>query len=575
MSVAAPENTAPAWIRHCTPSFAVILVLAAALALAHGQIFGAGADQVVAVAPSSARESLHPLRSADVRLEAWLVARHAHALLREPWRLFETPHCAPERHTLTLGVPSIALGVLGIPAAIASHEPLLVYNWARVASNAVCALAMYCLVTGWTGRRAAGLATSLLFAFHSFRPDLASHPPEWDIAWTVLALHFAQRLLSGGHWRDAVGLGLCGALQVAASFYALVAATLLSLPLGSWLILRRVARRASPTQIAAVAACIALSAVLLLGPYLAARRTGQIGGRTDFFYAAADQYASAARPFPGSVVLVAALLGLAAPRRLAWSGVGGDPRPALFAAAALVAFTSAGSNTARSLRAWGLPVPDFDPYALLARIIPGLDSVRDVTLLGTAVYLVACVLAGAGFAAVINAAGRRAAASAAIVALAGLACFGSGRKEWLLEVARPEPALIGFFEELARLGNAGPLLELPLDSASDGTAGVGVGRMLLHAWHGRRTSACFASFQPPSRQRLDALASRLPDREAVDALRALGFTTLITHHPARIGPWLDQKYERASSGPDATLRRLAQIDTASAYELVAHQGSAP
>src|SRR5574338_436525 len=114
---------------------------------------------------------MHPLRSADVTSEAWLASRHARTLLREPWRLFDTPHCFPAERSLTLGFPAIGLGILGIPASLFSSEPLLVYNLARGAANLACALAMYCLVSGWTGRRAAGLAAALLFAFHSTRPD--------------------------------------------------------------------------------------------------------------------------------------------------------------------------------------------------------------------------------------------------------------------------------------------------------------------------------------------------------------------------------------------------------------------
>jgi len=406
-------------LRGRTPQGVVLAVLAAGLTLTHAEVFRAGAARFVALAPSGSLESMHPLRGADVTFEAWLVARHARTLVREPWRLFDTPHCAPAERTLTLGVPAIALGILGIPASLVGSEPLFVYNCARVAANLACALAMYCLVSRWTGRRAAGLAASLLFAFRSIRHDLASHPPEWDLSWTVLGLFFAERLAAAGRWRDATGLALCGAMQIAASFYALIASTLLALPFGVWLLLRREPRRATPAQLAFVAGCVALSAALLLGPYLASRSAGRIGGRTFFFFASWQDYGPDGRMFPGFALLLSALFGMLVPRRFALRGVAGDPRPALVGAAALAAFLAAGPATARALQGWGVPLPAFDPYAGLARVLPGLDSIRDVSLLGTSVYLVACLLAGLGFGVVIDSARRwQGAVGAALVALA-------------------------------------------------------------------------------------------------------------------------------------------------------------
>jgi len=544
--------------------------LGVALALAHGEVFRAGASRFVPLAPVSCEAKLAPLRSADVTFEAWLVARHARTWLREPWNLFDTPHCAPDARTLTLGMPALALGLLGAPAAIFSREPLLVYNLARVLASAIAALAMALLVARWTREPAAGLAAGLLFAFHPLREELASHPMEWDLAWTALALLVAERLLATGRWRDVALLAVCGALQIAASFYALLASALLALPIGVWLFVRRAPRRASPAQLACAVAAIAIAAAALLGPFLVAHRAGEIGGRALVFYAPWQDYAPGGAWFPGAAVVLLAVIGLAAPRRVSVSGVEGDPRPSLLLAAVLVAFVAAGPTTATTLQRIGLPVPDFDPYTGLARVLPGLDSVRDVSLLASGAYLVICVLVGAGIAAAIRAAGRfRSAVAAAAIALAGLVCFGLGPVRWHLEEARPSDASIEFFARLARQGNTGALLELPLDSVHGAATGVDAQRVLIQAWHGRRTSACFASYPAPSAERIRDLASRLPDAEAVRALRELGFTTLVSHHlPGATGAWTEQRYADASREPDATLRRLEQSDTATAYELI-------
>jgi hypothetical protein len=548
-------------------ALAALAVLAGAVALAHLEIFRADAAQVVPLALEGQALSLPEASAADVRFETWLVARHARTLLTRPWRLFDTEHCAPEAHTLTYGVPMIALGILGMPAALFTREPALVYNAALVGWSAVAVLSMYTLVRGWTGRRAAAIAAALLFAFHPIRLLNVQHPAEWDIAWTALALYFAERLFARGRWRDALGLGAAGAMQVATSFYTLVTAALLALPLGLWLLLRRVPLRASLAQLAVAFGGVALAALLVLGPYLDARIDGEISARTEFIYATGAAYAPGSPYFLGAVLLLCAAVACVVPRRLAWS-VDGDPRAALLAAAALVALVAAGPHTALWL---GLPVPAFDPYSALARIVPGLDTVRVVARLVTGVHLVVCVLAGAGLAAAICAArayGRAAgaAASAAAVALAAFVCFGGIREvRWQLEAVRPGQASIDFFAGLgAPDGSA--LLEVPVEFVAGDWGVEGPRRILLSAWHGRRTSACFGSYRPAGREELAHRASQLPARQVLDDVRRMGFGTIVVHHGDPVLREMTRRSYAQAIG-EGRVRLLRETETLSAYAL--------
>src|SRR5262245_32846152 len=187
-----------------------------AVALVFADVWRAGGDRaVLSVRNDSAVQSM--IRQ-DLIFETWLVARHGQTLLRRPWRLFDTEHCAPAEKTLTLGVPMIALGVLAMPGSL-TGEPILAYNLAVAALHWLAALAMYALVTAWTGNPAAGIGAGLLYAFHRLRLDFIYHPAEVDTTWTVFALFFATRLFARGRWRDAIGLALAGAFQIAASFY--------------------------------------------------------------------------------------------------------------------------------------------------------------------------------------------------------------------------------------------------------------------------------------------------------------------------------------------------------------------
>ena len=66
------------------------------------------------------------------------------------------------------------------------------------------------------------------------------------------------------------------------------------------------------------------------------------------------------------------------------------------------------------------------------------------------------------------------------------------------------------------------------------------------------------------------LGDALPAREAVDALRHLGFTTVVLHHaPGTIGASLHvPPFERAAASREPTLRALQRTDGLSAWELL-------
>jgi hypothetical protein len=556
---------------------AVALVLGLALALAHGATWRHGAGEVVPLVDPGVA-SLDGIVRADVIYQTWLGARQARTWLGAPWRLFETEHCAPSAHSLTVGIPMLGLGLLGAPAALATSNPIRLYNIELLLQSAVSALAMLALATRWTGSRAAGLVAALLFAFHPIRLGHIIHPTVWDISWTVLAVLFAERLLRQGRWRDSAGLAAAIALQIATDFYPLVAASLSALPLGVWLWLRRVPRRASPLQLALPVASAALAAWWVLGPYLAARRSGMLADHAAFFlYARWWSFLPGGTLYFGFALMALGLFGLAA-RRRTLPGVPGDPRPALVIGAVLSIFVAAGPDTSEQLARIVPFLPRFDPHALLAAVVPGLSSVRGAERLVMGALWIACVLAGAGSARLLALAGRRRrAAAGALVALALVACFGlpfgwlAPDYRLLYAPIHPEPERIAFFEELARQGSEGPVFELPFDAAGGHSALLAPPRILLSAWHGRRTSACFGSVMPPEHAELEQLALRLPERAALARLRQLGFTSVLVHHelgPKRARHWLEP-FERATEGADPALRLLLRSRATSAYAIVA------
>jgi hypothetical protein len=510
---------------------AAALVFAVAAAWVYAPVWERGADHFAPVRPESEPGLVRAAR-ADVIFEAWLVSRHAKTLPTRPQRLFDTEHCAPAEHTLALGIPMITLGALAIPAWWLTGDPILTYNVVLVLLSLLGAAAMYALVVSWTGVPAAGIAAGLLYAFHPIRLTDITHPSVWDATWTLFALLFAERWFARGRWRDALGLSAATLLQIGASFYTLLAASFATPPFLVWLLLRDRLRHVRPAQIAFVLTSVALGAALLLGPYLRVE-TGTTGGgleRSVFHYARWDQLAPGGWLFPGWLTLALAGFALLAPRAwLPWK-IRGDPRWALLIGALLSAGIALGSTTR--------PLPNL--HAFFASFLPGLDAVRVVLRVYAGPHLVMALLAGLGAAALVQLARRTGtAAAAALSTLLVLGCavqvlgapaLGIPRPyTWGFEEIRIEPEEIAFFQELARRGNAGPLLELPLDQ-TEHHPWVGPPRILMTLFHGRRTSACFGSYTVKGRKELQEQVERLPAPEAVAAIAAQGFTTVIFRH---------------------------------------------
>jgi hypothetical protein len=132
---------------------------------------------------------------------------------------------------------------------------------------------------------------------------------------------------------------------------------------------------------------------------------------------------------------------------------------------------------------------------------------------------------------------------------------------------RPAEKELAFFEALAGNGNAGPLLEVPR-----GGIFLEAHRVLLTGYHRRRSSACVNALAPET-ARVRSLSERLPDPAALAKLRAMGFTTLLVHHPAHRagsgGHTQAEEIHAAAARPGAPLRLIHGSDSMTAYEILA------
>ncbi len=542
-----------------------VLVVGGGLSVTYGDVWREGIVQFV---PSQwGEEKMGPIVRADQRFVVWGVSRNARALLHHPQRLFDAEQCYPAENSLALGEPLLSMGLLGTLPWALTGEPIFTYNAVLALMSVLAALAMFALVRDWTGQSSAGLVAAILYAFHPIALRDVIHPYSSDTTWVVFALFFGRRWFAKGQWRDALGLGASASLQMATSFYPFLASCVLALPVGLWLLWRFRLREIRLVQLAFVLAAIALTALLVFGPYVELRAAGELEERGRQTFQGLIAYLPGRKLFFGWLGSALLLLALLVPRRLSLAGIAGDPRWALLLGGLLVVGVAAGPRLAR------LGFPNL--YDALALLVPGLDNVRIPLKIAIGAHPAQCILAGIGFAGLLRLWRWRGGWLVGLVCVA-LVFVEVVRPPFLGLTpavvyesfdARPRQLDIQFYEQLEARGNRGPLFEIPIPKTPKGYFWPGTSPdILLSAYHHRRTSACYASYRQPHRSQLESISERLPSREAMEELRQFGFTTITLKYSMR---GKNQRQEDAfrSAQQRGELRHILSLARRSAFAL--------
>ncbi len=518
----------------------------------------------------------------DLRFGTALIARNARTLVTRPWRLLDIEQCYPAERALALGEPLIVQGLIGVPVQLVTRNPIAIFNAVVLLTFVLSALCMYLLVSDLSGSRAAGLVAGLLYGFHPIKTHDPAHFFVWDGAWTVLAFFFAHRLFVHARTRDAAGLAGVVALQALGSPYPLLAAFLLAIPAGAWLIARfglrwPVALRTLPAITAG-----ALVAIFFHAAYLDLRAEGTLSVRTFQAFFPYAWMAPGERFALGPVLVLLALAGVILAGRRSRTPALGDCRWVLLAGGALCMVFAAGGNLGdvQQAVANGRPRP-FElpnPWFAVVPLLPGLDVIRSPAALFSGVHLALAALAGLGAAAILRLAPPRSRTWIGVGLV--LAAFVDTVRpplpgippgtRYLQHDIGPSDESLSFFEQLDGRGNQGPLLEIWSEPGPPAVIGEGLA-VLRTAFHHRPTSACMASFRPAHHARLWSLRRALPDPGALEAIRALGFTTILLHHPAdtsRPAALRESLDHHARTSPGGELE-IAYADTArTAYAIV-------
>lgn len=157
---------------------------------------------------ASAPGSLSRNDNGDALLNEWIVAWVQHQFVTDPAELFQANIFYPARDTLAYSEPLIVPAVMGAPVRAAGGSPVLVHNLLLLAGLALSMLAMYALVSRWTGDHLAALLSGSAFAFNAHILTRLAHLQAMHAYGLPLALLVADRLVTHRRIRDAIWLAV-------------------------------------------------------------------------------------------------------------------------------------------------------------------------------------------------------------------------------------------------------------------------------------------------------------------------------------------------------------------------------
>lgn len=159
-----------------------------------------------------------PLDRPDGRLNVWILAWDAHALVHDPGRLFQAPIFHPLPDALAFSENLLLPALLGAPFSLAG-QPVLAYNLVLLGSLLLSGLGTQLLVRRVGGDRLAALVGGAAFAAGAHRWTRLAHLHAQVTLFLPFALLALDRFWERRTLSRALQVGLLLALQGLASVY--------------------------------------------------------------------------------------------------------------------------------------------------------------------------------------------------------------------------------------------------------------------------------------------------------------------------------------------------------------------
>ncbi len=466
------------------------------------------------------------------------------SLLLDPGRLLDAD-CHPLPRAIAFGEHMYGEALLAAVPYALTGDPILTFNVVLLLGLVLSGLSMYALAFYWTRDAGAAFVAGLLFMILPARLGDPQHPFCHADYWIPLFLLFLHRVVVHGRWRDTAALAIVGSLQCLESAYTLVEFGLVGGVYAVWVAVQYWRRLpAVLPQLAIAAATIVAVALTVLAPFFEIRDVWPPSGRFSMPWPG-EILGFGGTMYAGTVACVLAIVALV--DRLLRRGLRGDPRIAMSAAGLLCAWL----GTAGLVVVLGQPSWIVFRW-LWSQIGHNFAGVRVLPLLMHGVPLAVTFLAAWGAAALARMLPPRgrpvligALAAVALVEVfrPDVARISFGRTvEMNVQAWRPPEATLTLYDQM---DGDGAVLDLPF------TPGIGGGLQqtphyaVARMYHGHRTATCTTSIESPLEPDVAALAARLPDAAAVDALYALGFRYVVVHDhllgPRDLGRWIAQR----------------------------------
>lgn len=492
------------------------------------------------------------LSRADFRLLVWALAWDAHALVTQPWNIFNANTFYPAPYSLAYSEHLLGYAPLFAPTYWLTHNPVLAANLLILLIFTLRALSMYVFARLYVPAPAAALA-GVFYGFPAAaRYDLVYFHVH-GFFYLPLALFFTARWLDRARFVHAALLAVALFLQATTSAYlgfALAFAYGAALPfllVDAW---PKIDRR----RIIGLALAIGLAllgAALLALPYLWLKDMGLVPEYGD------DNPALGVVMSPtkvklylmyggvgliGYVLIAVALLPRWTRPTVVWMGI------ALFVVGMI-------ASSGPTLYVFGLVVRG--PYELLARWVPGFSTVRLPSRLIVVAHLGLSLLAGVGAARIVRRAPRPLAWGACLAAATFTLVQQPGRD--IATVAYPVGEQVPeVYRELARRRDGRAVLELPRpnwDRAAE--------RMILSTTYWLPIVDGYSGYTPQTDDYLQSIAVPLPGNGALQRLVDLADIGWLIVHTDELQPDRAARWDRplpeglkvvARSGGDLLVR---------------------
>jgi len=472
--------------------------------------------------------------SGDGRFSVWNVAWVAHALVTNPWQLWDANIFHPHQNALAFSEANLVAGAMAVPVWSATENPYAAMNFVILCSFVLAAVTTFALVRRLTSSNAGAALAAFALAFCPF---VFSHIPHVQLLMTFvlpLALLQMHRFVEAPTPKRAGVLGASIAFAgLACGYYGIFAGLMAGLGI-VWF-------GASPDRLRnwrywTLAAGAGLFALVLIGPFFAPYSQVQAEGfaRTldDARLHSVRWRSYLASPilldrwmlpligtwrevlFPGFLSI--AFAGIAVVRAF---------RPARSAAAGVSRPVAGFYLTVAALAFWASLGPNAGLYYLLHEALPFFSMIRAPARFGLLVTLALAVLAGLGLASVqrVIATNKRRWVALGVLAVALARSFVGP-----LPLA-PAPPVTEAHRRLAALP-WGPVVEFPFFvSAADRHRHTEY--MLLSTLHWKPLLNGYSDHFPPEAVADMYKLASFPDADAWHVMRTRQARYVMVHYP--------------------------------------------